>query len=203
MAASLTGVVANSVFTVVVKCQEDQKTVNDQVSVTPSAGSPGGGGGADVWTFFRDLGEYFEKVAIGAKSVSLEYSDGVATALATGTITFTGNPANNDTITIGGVLITLVSGTPSGSQVKIGATQAATMAAIVTFINNNGSSNNLIGLVNATLTSATVITINSDYPGLVGNLITMSKVCANISAITSPLAGGALVTQAPIVSAGL
>lgn len=59
-----------------------------------------------------------------------------AVAPAWGTIDFTasGNPGNGQTITIAGTLITFVTGTPSGAQVKIGASLAATLAALAVYL---------------------------------------------------------------------
>lgn len=201
MAADVTKAAINANFTLVVKTVRDQKSVADLLSPAPSAGSPAGGP-PDAWNWARELSDYFANIAIGAESANISYADANSTGYATGTITFSGNPANNDTITIAGVLITLVTGTPSGSQVKIGATQAATMTNIVAFINAGGSAGGLQGTVTAVFTSTNVITINSYYPGLIGNLITMSKVSANISAITATLAGGLQINVPAPVSIG-
>ena len=46
---------------------------------------------------------------------------------ATGTISFLANPAANDTITLGGTVVTFVASAPTGNQVLIGATLAATL----------------------------------------------------------------------------
>lgn len=62
-------------------------------------------------------------------------------APAYGTIFFPANPSNNDTITIGGTVITFVSGTPSGAQVKIGATTASTLVALFVYLAANPLSN--------------------------------------------------------------
>lgn len=192
----------SSFFSLTVKTTEDNKTTTSELF--PGAGGNVSGSAPDAWGYCRALSGYFGAAALGAKSINILYDDGLSSGFATGTITFTGAPANNDTVTIAGVVITFKTSGATGSQVNIGGSQANAMANLVTFINANGSANNLVGLVNAVLTSSTVITIFSDYPGLVGNLITMSKSAANISAITSPLAGGAIVNQsAPPVSAGL
>ena len=53
---------------------------------------------------------------------------------ATATATFSGNPANLDTLSIAGTTITFVTGAPSGLQVQIGATQAITIANLMTFL---------------------------------------------------------------------
>lgn len=52
-------------------------------------------------------------------------------APAYGTILFPANPSNNDTITVGGTVITFVTGTPSGSQVQIGSDLEATLDALL------------------------------------------------------------------------
>ena len=204
MAANLYASAVNSVFTLEVRCVEDQKTVTSELSPGQSA-TPGSAatGGPDAWNWARGLSGYFGAVALGSKSINVTYQDGPSTAFATGTITFTGNLSNSDTITVAGVTATGVTGTPSGSQFKIGATQAATMANLIAFVNANGSANNFIGLISLAQTSANVLTMTSDYPGLVGNLITTSKSAANISAITSPLAGGSLTTQPLPISIGI
>ena len=202
MAANLYTAAQNAVFTLVVRCLDDNKTIDDVVGLTPSAGDPTGGA-ADAWEVCRNIGEFFEAVSVGSRSVNINYADGNVTGFATGTITFTGNPSNNDTVTIAGVTITFVSGTPSGSQIKIGASQAATMATLVAFINAAGSANNLQGVITAVVTSATVITMYSYYPGLIGNLITCTKSCANISAITATFASGILVNQQGPLSVGI
>src|ERR1019366_4563234 len=56
-----------------------------------------------------------------------------AAPTAVGNAAFSGNPANLDTLTIGGTLVTFVTGTPSGSQVQIGSTLAITLASLVNF----------------------------------------------------------------------
>ena len=58
-------------------------------------------------------------------------------APAYGTIYFPSNPTNDQTITIAGIVITFVTGTPSGAQVQIGASTAATIAAILAYLAAN------------------------------------------------------------------
>lgn len=82
---------------------------------------------------------------------------------ARGTITFASQPANNATITLGGVTWTFVTGTPAGNQSKIGADLAETLAGLAVDLNAS---------VNATLalatyaSSATVLTIELDAAGI-------------------------------------
>lgn len=203
MAANLYAAAVNSVFTLTVKCVEDQKSITDVMGPTPSAGSPSGGA-ADIWDYLREVSDFFAAAAAGSHSINLGYVDAASTGLATGTITFTGNPADEDTVTIAGVAIAFETAAAAGvDEVTIGATQAATMVNLVNFINAGGNANDLAGIVTAVKTSATVITINSFYPGPIGNLITMSKSCANISAVTATLAGGAVTNYTGALSAGI
>lgn len=55
-------------------------------------------------------------------------------APAWGTISWPANVGNNETIHINGTLITFITGTPSGAQVKIGATLAATLTAALDYL---------------------------------------------------------------------
>lgn len=55
-------------------------------------------------------------------------------APAWGTITFPANPSNLATITIAGIVITFVTGTPSGSQVQIGMNLPTTLASLMAFL---------------------------------------------------------------------
>lgn len=201
MAASLTTAAVNAVISITLQTVYDQKTVNDLIAAVPTAGSPGGGA-ADAWDYFSDLSDFLAKIAGGAFSANVVYVDGNAAAQAVGTITFTGNLSNNDTITLAGVTITFVTGTPSGSQVKIGSSQAATMANLITFINAGGSSGNIAGVVTAKQNSTNVIGLTAVAPGIVGNFITLTKSAANISGVVAPT-GGAAVSQSGPISAGI
>jgi len=67
-------------------------------------------------------------------------------APAWGTITFPANPANLATITINGTVITFVSGTPSGAQVKIGADLPTTLTSLLTYIGANPISGAFVSL---------------------------------------------------------
>jgi len=79
-----------------------------------------------------------------------------------GKITFSNQPANTATITLGGVTWTFVTGTPSGAQTKIGATLAETLAQLA--IDLNASAN--ATLVLATYAStATELVIELDAAG--------------------------------------
>lgn len=106
---------------------------------------------------------------------------------ASGTITFTGTGTNSDTLTINGVLITLVSGTPSGSQVKIGASAAATAANLQAFLN---ASVNTSILQADYSTAGAVVTVTFKTVGTSGNSFTLAESSTNITISGGVLAGG-------------
>lgn len=60
-----------------------------------------------------------------------------AVAPAYGTIYFPINPTNGQTITVAGTVITFVSGTPSGAQVKIADDITDTVAALIAYLAEN------------------------------------------------------------------
>lgn len=202
MAANLAASAVNAVFTLTVKTVYDQKTINDLLSAAATAGSPAGGA-PDSWNYAEELSDFFGKLAGGAFSANIVYMDAGATGQATDTLTFTGNPANNDTITLQGVTITLVTGTPAGSQVKIGASQAATMTNIITFINAGGNAANIAGVCTAAQTSTNVITLTAIPPGIVGNTITLAKSSTAISVGGATFSGGVALSQSGPVSIGI
>lgn len=116
---------------------------------------------------------------------------------ASGPITFTGACSNNDTITVGGTLITLVTGTPSGSQVLIGGSAAATAGNLQTFLQNSVDSN--ISKCTYSL-NGDVITATYKLIGTGGNAFTLAKSSTDIS-VSATLSGGAVASSVGYASA--
>lgn len=121
-----------------------------------------------------------------------------AFATATDTITFANNPGNGDYLIFGGQptnrsggalgsLVTFVSGTPAAYQVEIGVSLAATLANLVTFLQNSGDAN-LGALTYAVVGS--VLTASYAQPGLDGNSYPVSSSTANAVVATPTLTGG-------------
>lgn len=104
-----------------------------------------------------------------------------------GSFTFSGQPANNDTITIKGTVVTLVTGTPTATQVKIGADLPATLAALATFLNAS-TDVNLSAMTYSVVGS--VLYVVSKVAGASGNAITIAKSGTNIAVSGATLAGG-------------
>lgn len=121
------------------------------------------------------------------------------------TVTFSGQPAPADVVTVNGIAITFVASGATGAQVNIGATSVATVAAFVALINGTPDSVNAETLqpiygteplagtgVTATLdTTGLVATLHATAPGTAGNSITLTKSGANIAVGGAVLAGGA------------
>ena len=110
---------------------------------------------------------------------------------ATGTIIFTGTGTNADTIVVNGLSIELVTGTPSGNQVKIGASSLITAANFYAFLID--SSNADLTVANYSLNENT-ITITFNVPGPTGDAFTLTKSCSEATLSGSTLSGGALST---------
>lgn len=111
---------------------------------------------------------------------------GAGTA-ASATITFSGIPAANDTVTIGGTVVTFVAANPVGAQVLIGTTAAITAANLQGFLQASAD----VNLVKATYsTAAGVTTITYGSAGTAGNAFTLIKTSTNIAVSGATLTGG-------------
>jgi hypothetical protein len=112
-----------------------------------------------------------------------------AGAAATGTITFTGNPAANDTVTIGGTAVTFVASSPVGNQVVIGSSSAITLANLLAFLQASNDSN----IDECTYTSTgLVITLLYKVAGTGGNSFTLAKSSSALSVSGADLSGGTM-----------
>lgn len=111
---------------------------------------------------------------------------------ASGTFTFNGQPANGDTITLNGTVVTFVSTTPVTYQIAIGPTLADTLSNAVTFLQMNISSDVNIGqftyILNNSNSAIYAIATNT---GLPGNLLTIAASSVNIAVSGPTLTGGA------------
>lgn len=106
---------------------------------------------------------------------------------ATGKITFSANPANTDTITLNGTAITFVTGTPSGSQVQIGASLSATLASLLTFLQASADTQ-LVKFTYLLNAAKTILYTTAAAAGTGGNALTIAASVATPSGGT--LAGG-------------
>ena len=90
---------------------------------------------------------------------------------ATGSITFTTNPAAGTTIVLNGTTWTFVSSRPTGNQIQIGATLAATLAAAVAALQASTDGNTQKFIYSASST-VLILTAATGAPG--GNSLTIS-----------------------------
>lgn len=118
---------------------------------------------------------------------------------ATGTITLTGNPSNLDTLTVNGTLVTFVTGTPTGNQVKIGGTAAQTSANLQGFLQASADAN----INDATYsTTSLVTTVTYLTVGTVGNGFTLAESSAAITVSGAILTGGTEPSSVGYATAG-
>jgi hypothetical protein len=124
----------------------------------------------------------------GSEFVITSNSSG-AGVQASGTITFTGTGSNTDTLTVGGTSIELVTGTPTGNEVQIGATASATAGNMYTFLAASVDTN--ISKCTYSLNGA-VITATYKLVGTSGNSFSLAKSSTAITLSGSDLSGGAV-----------
>ena len=108
-----------------------------------------------------------------------------------GSLTFTAQPTANDTVVIDGTTITFVSGTPVGSQVKIGGSLTITVANLMTFLNASVDANILKMTYTEVIISGSDIIVycTSKIAGVTGDSYTLA-----VSGATPPaVSGGTLV----------
>lgn len=103
--------------------------LNGVASLIQTALAAASTGSTCVWDSNNSRFE-IQSGSTGATS-TLSYA---AAPTSTGNIMFAANPLNNATITLNGTVVTFVSGTPSGNQVKIGADLATTLASLLAFL---------------------------------------------------------------------
>lgn len=104
-----------------------------------------------------------------------------------GHVVFSGQPTATDTLVIDGTSIEFVSGTPSGSQVQIGAGLGTTLANLLTFL----AASTDVNLVKMTYTVVgSTLYITSKLTGTTGDAYTLTASCSVATLSGSTLAGG-------------
>jgi hypothetical protein len=111
----------------------------------------------------------------------------IAAGYATGSITFSVNPSNGDTITLEGQSIQFVTSGAGTNQVNIGATLAQTLTALLAVVTNssNGSLNSFTYALNA---GKTALLLTAASRGILGNSLAIAASAATVSGAT--LTGG-------------
>lgn len=152
------------------------------------------------------LSTLFARLASGTISGSIvAQKAAVASVAASGTYTLVyAKLAANDTVTIAGITLTCVTGTPNTVQFKKETDATVTAANLAAKINALATVNIYVRATSA----AGVVTVTANQAGVVGNLITTAKNSADadgIAVAAAALAGGTggAVSAAVTYSRGL
>jgi hypothetical protein len=116
----------------------------------------------------------------------------LSTSKAIGSLNFGGQPANLDTVTINGTVVTFVNALTTGNQILIGTTLAATIANAVTFL--NGSADVNLSLMTYTGTASKVYIV-AKATGTTGNAYTLAKTSVNVTVSGATMSGGSNSTD--------
>lgn len=128
------------------------------------------------------LGKLAGGAAMGTLVASVDDGDGVQ---ASGTVTFS-SLANNDTVTIGGIVfVAKTSGASGALQFNLGANDTAAAVNFAAAVNAHAS---LVRVVTAS-PAAAVTTIACTHKGLIGNYVTLA-ISAHGSVSAATLASG-------------
>lgn len=143
---------------------------------------------------FRNLGKFFEGVGMGARGYNGYVVQGGTQA--SGTVTFS-SLANNDTVTVNGVVFTAkTSGATGNNQFNLGASDTAAAINFAAVLNSTGAPNKIVNVVSAS-PAAAVTTITFLETGQIGNLGTLA-ISAHGSVSGGNLTGGTDGTTTPL-----
>lgn len=118
---------------------------------------------------------------------------------AIGAVTFTTNPAVNDTLILNGVTLTFVASGATGPQILIGATAQSTAANLQQYLNTAVQA----GLILATYsTSLGVTTVTYTTVGVAGNAYTMVRTGTALSLSGATLSGGQVPSSVGYATVG-
>lgn len=147
---------------------------------------------------FRNIGNHFQGVAIGANSDLVTLNSGPT--YGSGTISIaTGNMSDADTITINSVVLTAKTTPTTSGQFKIGSTALQTAINLQNLINSLSTLNALVraSYARGTVTTTGVVTVTALGAGTAGNY-TWSHSGSNVTlAGSSAMSGG---TNGPIAA---
>lgn len=110
---------------------------------------------------------------------------------ATGSAVFSANPANSDTLTIGGTTVTFVTALTSGIQCLIGSTLANTLANLIGVLSTSTDANLIKFTYSTSLGTTLKLTANpAQLVGTAGNALTLAKSSTVIAVSGATLSGG-------------
>lgn len=118
-------------------------------------------------------------------------TEGSNPAAATGVLTFSAVGTAADTITVGGVVYTLVAAADAPYEVTIGASATATAANLVAVINGTDANDTPAHPDVSASSAAAVLTLSARQAGLLGNSVTTTEAGTGASFGAATLTGGA------------
>jgi phage tail sheath gpL-like len=140
------------------------------------------------------ISRYFDGIANGAfYFTSIQEDIGAVYATDTITISSTG-PTNGQVMTVAGLDITAVSGTPSGDQVKTNASATVVATEVAALLNSSAT---WAGIVTAT-SALGVVTVKAALPGTMGNFVPVDAGNWSNTVVATPLLAGG--TQGTVVT---
>lgn len=180
-----------SKFVLVVNTNNDAATTASEIA--PNVASNPHTSGADAPIAIDTIASFIQS-QIQGRGVNVVVNTG--SVAATGLVTFTGAPSNNETLSIANVTFTAKTSGATGNQFDIGGTVTETAENLVTAVN---ASSNLAGIVSAS-NAAGVVTLTALVPGTIGNGLELSESLSN--ATVTAFASGAESNRTTL-SAGL
>ena len=125
----------------------------------------------DIDILGHSLRTYLAQVVnLGSSNIDLSISN-VATVAASATITFS-SIANNDTVTINGIVFTAKTSGATGNQFNLGATDTDAAANCAIAVNASATAG-VVGIVSCSAASG-VVTVTALPKGLIGNAISVA-----------------------------
>lgn len=126
---------------------------------------------------------------------------------AAGSIAFSGNPADGDTVTVGATTYKFKTDMAAANDIKLGSSQSDSIATLVKVINGTGTSGTdyYAGTTtpNASASAASSgadVTISAKTAGTAGNSVALAATGSAMSASGSTLGGGSLSNVLPTVA---
>lgn len=117
---------------------------------------------------------------------------------ATGSIAFSGNPADGDTVTVGETTYQFKTDMAAANDIKLGSSQSDSIATLVKVINGTGTTTpNASASASA---SGAEVTITAKTAGAAGNSVALAATGSVMSVSGSTLEGGTLSTVLPMVA---
>ena len=149
------------------------------------------GGTFSVWNTLLDA----SVTAVGGAQLVL-----TTDKKAEGTVTFTGNPANNDTVTIGATTYTFKTALTGANQVLIGGTAAVSAANLIAAVNDTGVEGTNYGTGTTANASAvalagnttTAVRVRAITAGYAGNSIALTESSSSLAVSGSTLSGAVI-----------